>query len=161
MDALVIKPVIISDHYKEISDMMHELHIHEHILFDKTAAWTDIEASYMRHVIAMQNECDGSCLVAYLSGMPVGFIFGYVEDQDDSRIEVYLGKELYVSDGYVAKEARGKGIYRQLNQELERIYVDKGIKRICRFTLINNTRARGFLDSEGYVVTRLLYEKWL
>ena len=141
--------------------MMHELHLHEHSLFDKTAAWSDIEPSYMRHIIAMQDECDGTCLVAYLNGSPTGFIFGYVEDQDDSRIEVYLGKELYVSDGYVAKEARGSGIYRKLNMALERIYIDKGIRRICRFTLVNNTRARGFLDSEGYVVTRLLYEKWL
>jgi len=161
MDALEIKQVNIAEHYLEISTMMHELHLHEHTLFDKTAAWTDIETSYMRHVIAMQDECEGTCLVAYLQGTPVGFIFGYIEDQDDSRIEVYQGKELYVSDGYISKEARGKGIYRKLNKELERIYTENGVGRICRFTLINNTRARGFLDSEGYVVTRLLYEKWL
>jgi len=161
METLEIKPVKIAEHYKEISAMMHELHLHEHSLFDKTAAWIDIESSYMRHVINMQDECDGTCLVAYLNGVPAGFIFGYVEDQDDSRIEVYLGKELYVSDGYIAKEWRGKGIYRKLNQELERIYIEKGIRRICRFTLVNNTRARSFIESEGYVVTRLQYEKWL
>jgi len=161
MEALEIKPVKVAEHYKDISAMMHELHLHEHSLFDKTAAWSDIESAYMRHIITMQDECDGTCLVAYLDGVPNGFIFGYVEDQDDSRIEVYQGKELYISDGYVAKEARGNGIYRKLNTELEHIYIEKGIRRICRFTLINNTRARGFLDSEGYVVTRLLYEKWL
>ena len=156
-----IKPVIISENYKEISAMMHELHLHEHSLFDKTASWSDIEDSYMRHIIKMQQECDGTCLVAYLDGVATGFIFGYVEDQDDSRIEVYLGKELYVSDGYVAKEAREQGIYKTLNSELEQIYVKKGVRRICRFTLVNNTRARMFLDGEGYTVTRLLYEKWL
>ena len=156
-----IKPVKIPEHYKEISAMMHELHLHEHSLFDKTAAWSDIEDSYMRHIIKMQDVCDGTFLIAYLEDVPMGFIFGYVEDQDDSRIEVYLGKELYVSDGYVAKEARGHGIYRKLNVELERIYIEKGVRRICRYTLVNNTRARMFLDREGYVVTRLLYEKWL
>src|SRR5580698_5002234 len=104
METLEIKPVKIAEHYEEISTMMHELHVHEHTLFDKTAAWTDIETSYMRHIITMQDECDGTCLVAYLNGVPTGFIFGYVEDQDDSRIEVYKGKELYISDGYVAKE---------------------------------------------------------
>jgi ribosomal protein S18 acetylase RimI-like enzyme len=160
-DNIEIKPVKISEHHKEISAMMHELHLHEHSLFDKTAAWTDIESSYMRHIVKMQEEYDGTCLVAYLDGNPTGFIFGYVEDQDDSRIEVYQGKELYVSDGYVAKEARGHGIYRKLNKELERIYIDKGVRRICRFTLVNNTRARMFLEGEEYVVTRLLYEKWL
>jgi ribosomal protein S18 acetylase RimI-like enzyme len=96
-----------------------------------------------------------------VDGVATGFIFGYIEDQDDSRIEIYLGKELYVSDGYVEKEARGRGIYRELNKELEKIYVEKGVRRICRYTLVNNTRARSFMESEGYIVTRLLYEKWL
>src|SRR3569833_404751 len=102
-DNLVIKPVTISERYEEISIMMRELHKHEHSLFDKTAAWTDIETSYMRHIIKTQEENEGTCLVAYLDGQPTGFIFGYVEDQDDSRIEVFMGRELYVSDGYVAK----------------------------------------------------------
>jgi ribosomal protein S18 acetylase RimI-like enzyme len=162
MEAQVeIKPVRIAEHYDEISAMMHELHLHEHSLFDKTAAWSDIQDSYMRHIIKMQDECDGTFLIAYLNGGPTGFIFGYVEDQDDSRIEVYQGKELYVSDGYVALEARGFGIYKKLNRELERIYIEKGVRRICRYTLVNNTRARMFLESEEYAVTRLLYEKWL
>lgn len=158
---VTVRPVKIADHQDLVSAMMHELHLHEHSLFDKTAAWTDIEATYMRHIIKMQEECDGCCLIAYLNDSPVGFIFGYVEDQDDSRIEVYRGKELYVSDGYVVKEARGQGIYRRLNKELEKIYIEKGVRRICRYTLVNNTRARHFLESEEYVVTRLLYEKWL
>ena len=156
-----IKPIKIAEHYQVISDMMHKLHQHEHNLFDKTAAWSDIEQGYMRHIISMQDECDGTCLIAYLDDQPVGFIFGYVEDQDDSRIEVYLGKELYVSDGYVSEESRGFGIYTRLNDELEKIYIDKGVRRICRFALVNNTRMRMFLEKEEYVVTRLLYEKWL
>jgi ribosomal protein S18 acetylase RimI-like enzyme len=158
---LEIKAVEIKANYQEISAMMHELHIHEHSLFDKTAAWPDIEANYMKHVITMQEENDGTCLVAYLDHVPTGFIFGYVEEQDLSRIEVYEGKELYVSDGYVAPDSRGNGIYSKLNHELERIYFEKGVRRICRHTLINNARARGFLEKEGYSVTRLLYEKWL
>src|ERR1043166_1414814 len=97
---LEIKPVRIADHYKIISDMMHQLHLHEHSLFDKTAAWEDIEQNYMRHIIKMQEECEGTFLIAYLNNVPSGFIFGYLEDQDDSRIEVYRGQELYVSDGY-------------------------------------------------------------
>ena len=160
-NTLEIKPVRIAEHYAEISAMMLELHKHEHSLFDKTAAWSEIEDSYMKHIIKMQDECEGTCLIAYINNVPSGFIFGYVEDQDDSRIEVYLGKELYVSDGYVAKEARGNKVYTTLNQELERIYIEKGIRRICRYTLVNNTRMRMFLEKEEYMVTRFLYEKWL
>ncbi len=153
--------VRIAEHYQVISGLMHLLHLHEHSLHNKTAAWVNIEDSYMRHVIKMQDECEGLCLLAYVSSVPVGFIFGYVEEQDDSRIEIHEGKELYVSDGFVAEEYRRMGIYRLLNSMLERHYIEKGIKRIIRFTLVNNTGMREFLDEEEYVVTRLLYEKWL
>jgi ribosomal protein S18 acetylase RimI-like enzyme len=156
-----IVPVKITEHYDVISRMMHELHFHEHTLFDKTAHWPDIEVSYMRHITKMQEENDGLFLMAYIDNAPVGFIFGYTEEQDDSRIEIHEGRELYVSDGYVVENYRGHGIYRKLNEELEKYYVAKGIKRMIRFTLVNNTKMRHFLESESYVVTRLLYEKWL
>ena len=158
---LDIVPIMIADHYEVISNLMHELHLHEHGLFDKTAAWADIETSYMRHVIQMQEEHDGLCLIAYVDNKPVGFIFGYVEEQDDSRIEIHEGKELYVSDGVVLEAYRRMGIYNKLNDTLEQHYIGKGIKRMIRFTLVNNTRMRQFLENEGYGVTRLLYEKWL
>ena len=161
LSSLEIVSVRILDHYQAIAKLMHELHIHEHSLFDKTADWADIETSYMRHVVAMQEENDGLCLLAYLNGAPVGFIFAYVEGQDDSRIEIHEGKELYVSDGYVKEEYRQLGVYRMLNAALEQHFISKGIKRIIRFTLVNNTNMRRFLDSEDYGVTRLLYEKWL
>ena len=137
---IVIEPIVIADHYGVISKMMHELHVHEHSLFDKTAPWADIETSYMRHVMNMQEQCEGLCLVAYVNGEPAGFIFGY---------------------GYVKEEHRRLGIYRMLNAALEQHFINKGIKRIIRFTLVNNTNMRQLLDSEGYGVTRLLYEKWL
>jgi ribosomal protein S18 acetylase RimI-like enzyme len=156
-----ITSIRIADHFDEVSALMHELHVHEHSLFDKTAPWKEIETSYMRHVIAMQEQCDGLCLTAYADKMAVGFIFGYIEEQDDSRIEIHEGKELYVSDGYVKEEYRRLGIYRMLNDRLEQHYIDKGIKRIIRFTLVNNTNMRQFLENEEYSVTRLLYEKWL
>ena len=159
---LDIIPIRIADHYEVVSGLMHELHLHEHILFDKTAAWADIETSYMRHVIQMQEEQDGVCLMAYAdNNKPIGFIFGYVEEQDDSRIEVHEGKELYVSDGFVQEAYRRQGIYSMLNQQMEQHYISKGIKRIIRFTRVNNTRMRQLLENEGYEVTRLLYEKWL
>ena len=68
---------------------------------------------------------------------------------------------MYVSDGIVLDQYRRIGIYNMLNDTLEQHYIGKGIKRIIRFTLVNNTRMRQFLENEGYGVTRLLYEKWL
>lgn len=160
-DKIEIRPIAIEDNYDVVSKMMRKLHEHEYILFDKTASWNDIEVSYMRHCITMQKECDGLFLMAYVNDQPAGFIFGYVEEQDDSRIEIHEGKELYVSDGYVYDEFRRKGLYTTLNNALEKHYIDKGIKRIIRFTRVNNARMREFMEKEGYFVSRLLYEKWL
>ncbi|MES2704687.1 MAG: GNAT family N-acetyltransferase [Bacteroidota bacterium] len=161
MDSIEIKQVSIRDSYEVMSQMMRKLHEHEFQLFDKTASWDDIEESYMRHIIAQQEENEGLCLVAYVDAEPAGFIFGYVEEQDDSRIEIYKGRELYVSDGYIYEDHRRKGIYSKLNRALEDHYVGKDVKRIVRFTRVNNVRMRDFMEKEGYMVTRLLYEKWL
>ncbi|NCX95270.1 MAG: GNAT family N-acetyltransferase [Chitinophagia bacterium] len=156
-----IVPVLIAQNYDLIAQFMLELHNNENELSDKTAQWQDIKESYMKHVIAMQQENDGTCLIAQINGMPVGFIFGYAEEQDDSRIDKYEGQELYVSDGYVDKRFRRQGVYHALSNALEQTYLQKGIKRITRFTHVNNHNMRRFLEGEGYVITRLLYEKWL
>lgn len=161
MSNIIIKEVVIKSHYNALSDLMQGLHQSEHAFFDKTADWKDIQDNYMRHVIEMQQECDGTCLVAFDQEIAVGFIFGYVEEQDDSRIEVYEGKELYVSDGFVLPHYRKQGIYTRMNDLLEQKYSAKGIKRMTRFTLVNNDAMKSFLANAGYKPTRILYEKWL
>lgn len=161
MKEVVIKPVLIKDEYGLISDMMAELHANEQSLNPNTAPWREVASSYMRHVIEMQQDSAGACLVAYVGDVPAGFIFGYLEEQDDSRIEVDTGDMLYVSDGYVYEAYRRYGIYRKLNHALELHYTADGVRRITRFTLANNVAMQRFLESEGYKVTRLLYEKWL
>ncbi len=161
MSMIMIKPVVINDEYGLIAEMMAGLHENERLLNDKTAPWAEIETSYMRHVIEMQQDCDGLCLVAYEDEMPAGFIFGYLEEQDDSRIESYTGAELYVSDGFVKLQFRRKGIYKLLNDRLEQHFIADGVRRIIRFTMVNNAAMRALLEEEGYKATRLLYEKWL
>jgi ribosomal protein S18 acetylase RimI-like enzyme len=161
MDNIEIRPIQIKKHYEVMSKMMRKLHEHEYQLYDKTASWDDIEESYMRHVIAMQEEGEGLCLVAYVNNEPAGFIFGYLEEQDDSNFEIYHGKELYVSDGYIYEAHRRLGLYSKLNEALEQHFVSKGVKRIIRFARVNNIRMREFMEKQGYAVTRLLYEKWL
>lgn len=158
---ITITPIRIKDHYELLSAMLKELHISELEFFPKTAAWEDIQTDYMQHVISTQEENDGTCLLATKDGEPAGFIFAYVEEPDESRIEDYTGDTLYVSDGYVAPAFRRMGIYRQLNDALEAIYIQKGVRRIVRYTLSNNLRMQQFLTSQQYEPVRLVYEKWL
>lgn len=158
---ITIRSIQIRDHYDLINSMMEQLHLSEKTFFLKTAAWESIASNYMQHVMEMQETCDGTCLLAYVDAQPAGFIFAYLEEPDESRIEDYTGNTLYVSDGYVANEFRRQGIYRMMNEELERIYVEMGIRRIVRYTLANNHRMQQFLVSKDYEPVRLVYEKWL
>lgn len=161
MDNIEIRAVEVKKHYATISAMMRGLHENERIMNNRTAYWDDIEASYMRHVQQMQEESEGLCLVAYESDVPLGFIFGYVEEEDDSRFEEYTGRVLYVSDGFVYPEHRRRGIYARLNKQLETHFVESGVKRIYRLALVGNESMRHFLAADNYTPTRILYEKWL
>ena len=161
MENIEVKEVNVADNYAMIAAFMLELHKNEFTLNDKTAQWADIETSYMRHIMDAQKENDGMCVVAYVNDVAAGFIFGYAEEQDDSRFEINEGAELYVSDGYIMPEFRRLGLYRTLNRHLEQAFIARGIKRITRLTMVNNTGMRQLLESEGYIVTRLMYEKWL
>jgi len=161
MENVSIRAVKIVENKEVIGAFLEALHENERVLFDKTAKWRDIELNYIRHLIAMQQEQAGYCLLAQVGDLPVGFIFGYLEDEDDSRFEISVGEILYVSDGFVQPEYRNLGIYRKLNDQLESHFKTKGVKRMMRFTLQNNGPMKHFLDRQGYKVTRLLYEKWL
>ncbi len=156
-----IRPVQIRKYQEVISAMMRALHESEKELFNKTDDWDQIEQNYMTHVCSMQEEANGTCLLAFADGVPAGFIFGYEEEEDESRIEAYEGKDLYVSDGFIYPEYRRHGIYRQMNEQLEQLYIARGVRRILRFTLTSNTRMQEFLEKQQYQPVRLLYEKWL
>ncbi len=158
---LEIQQVQIREHYATIAAMMRALHQSEKELFEKTESWDAIEQNYMNHVMEMQEDANGTCLLAFADGVPAGFMFGYEEEEDESRIEAYEGKDLYISDGYVDTQFRRHGIYKQMNEALEQIYIDRGIRRIIRFTLTSNTRMQAFLESHQYQPVRLLYQKWL
>lgn len=160
-EAIIISPVNIREHYKVIVGMMQALHVSEKELFDKTADWDDISESYMRHAIECQEECNGTCLVAYVAGEPAGFTFGFTAEDEDERFESYVGEDLYVSDGYIRPEYRRMGLYKTLNTELERIYIAKGVRRIIRYTLTSNTRMQALLERQGFTAVRMVYHKWL
>lgn len=156
-----IESIAIASNYELVARLMQQLHENERSLNDKTALWQDIEPSYMRHLIETQHECNGTFLIVKHHEEVAGFIFGYAEEQDDSRFEIYEGTELYISEGYIYPQHRRKGLYMALNNQLEQIYIAQGVKRITRFTLANNLAMQHLLEEAGYKVTRLLYEKWL
>jgi ribosomal protein S18 acetylase RimI-like enzyme len=161
MEDIEVKEVSIREQQAIVSSLMQGLQQSEQGFFDKSASWKEIERNYLQHMITMQEECDGTCLIAYKGNNAVGFIFAYLEEPDDSRIEIDTGKELHVSDGYVSPDYRNQGIYKKMNQLLEQKYIQQGVRRITRFTLVNNEPMKKFLMNGGYKPTRILFEKWL
>ena len=156
-----IKKVSIKKEYEIVSAMMKALQESEKAMNDKSALWNDIQQNYMSHLIDAEQENEGTCLIAYVDKNVAGFLFGYTDEQDESRIETYTGKELYITDGFIYPDYRRLGIYQQMNKQIEEMYIAKGIRRITRFTLFTNKRMKGFLEKQGYTATRILYEKWL
>ncbi|MGI8634608.1 MAG: GNAT family N-acetyltransferase [Segetibacter sp.] len=161
MEQIEIREVSIREQQAVISLLMQGLQESEHGFFDKSAPWEEIKENYLQHMILMQEESEGTCPIPYVGTAAVGFIFGYLEETDDSRIEIDTGKELYVSDGFVLPYYRKQGFYKRMNEVLEAKYVQKGVRRIKRFTLVNNEPMKTFLTSSGYKATRILFEKWL
>lgn len=158
---MLFQSVSIREHYSQIWNLMRGLHENERQLYPKTALWSDIGFSYMKHVIYMQDHCNGICIVAWWRDDIIGFIFGYTEEEDESRCEEASGTIAYISDGFVMPNWRGKSVYSTLNSRLESCFAEMGIKRFTRFTLWNNEPMKAFLEQQGYTITRLLYEKWI
>lgn len=156
-----ITPCIIAENYSLIAEMMEQLQASEQNMHNKSAPWAEIKTNYMQHLITMQQEQEGTCLLAYADGVLAGFMLAYAEEEDDSRIEIDAGKILYISDGFVYPAFRRLGIYKQLDTAMEQLYIAKGVRRILRYTLFTNHRMQHFLEKQGYQPVRLLYEKWL
>ncbi len=158
---LIIEPIVVRNHYAPVCELMRMLHEHEKSLYPRTALWSDIADNYMQHVMDMQAQNNGQFWAAWWRDRMIAFIFGYTEEEDESRCEEASGTIAYISDGYVLPEWRGKGVYRTLNQQIEMQFTGMGISRFTRYTLWNNEPMKALLQQEGYKLTRLLYEKWV
>jgi GNAT superfamily N-acetyltransferase len=156
-----IRKIKISENLAIADELVGELHVSEKEMNDKTADWDQIRNHYLRFMKECQEENDGTFLIAEIDGRAIGFLFGYVDEKDDSNFELGDADDLYVSEGYVKKEYRKHGIYSALNKAFEENYKDYNIRKIYRYTLCNNDTMQQWLAGQGYQPVRLVYEKWL
>ncbi|AZB10158.1 GNAT family N-acetyltransferase [Chryseobacterium sp. G0162] len=156
-----IKKIKITENLPIVDELVGELHISEKEMNNNTADWSQIRDNYLRFMAECEEENKGTFLIAETDGKAIGFLFGYVDEKDDSNFELGEGDDLYVSEGYVKKEYRKQGIYSALNKAFEEIYSDHTIRKIYRFTLCNNDTMQRWLASQGYRPVRIVYEKWL
>ncbi|MBV8328525.1 GNAT family N-acetyltransferase [Chryseobacterium sp.] len=155
-----IRKIKIAEHLPVVDELVGELHVSEKEMNDKTADWSHIRENYLRFMSECEEENDGTFLIAEVDGRAIGFLFGYIDEKDDSNFELGEEDDLYVSEGYVKKEYRKQGIYSALNKAFEESYAHYKIRKIYRYTLCNNETMQRWLDSQGYRPVRIVYEKW-
>lgn len=156
-----IKKIKIAENIAIVDELVGELHVSEKSMNDKTADWSLIRENYLRFMSECEEENDGTFLIAEIDGKAIGFIFGYIDEKDDSNFELGDADDLYISEGYVKQEFRKHGIYSALNKAFEETYKDYNIRKIYRYTLCNNNTMQKWLGNQGYQPVRLVYEKWL
>lgn len=161
MPDYIIKEISVADNLAIADELVGALHLSEYGFNKNTAQWADIRESYLQHITECQQECDGTFLVAMVGEEAIGFLFGYVEEKDNSNYEIGEGDDLYVSEGFVKSEFRKHGIYTALNTAFEEKYKNHNIRRIFRYTLCTNETMQRWLEKQGYKPIRMVYEKWI
>ncbi|KMQ67797.1 hypothetical protein ACM39_10640 [Chryseobacterium sp. FH2] len=156
-----IRKIKISENLAIVDELMGELHISEKEMNEKTADWNLIRENYLRFIADCEEENNGTFLIAEIDSKAIGFIFGYIDEKDDSNFELGDADDLYISEGYVKKEFRKHGIYSALNKVFEETYKAYDIRKIYRYTLCNNHTMQSWLNKQEYQPVRLVYEKWL
>ncbi len=158
---IVINQIGIKDNLSIVDELVGALHASELSLNIKTANWEDIKDEYLRYMIECEEEAEGKFFVAKDLYKTIGFIFGFIENKDNSNFEIGSGDDLYISEGFVKVEYRNLGVYSKLNNAFIESFSKQPIRRIIRYTLNNNKTMQHWLENKGYRVVRLVYEKWL
>ncbi|WP_294331627.1 GNAT family N-acetyltransferase [uncultured Chryseobacterium sp.] len=156
-----IRKINIKENLSLVDELVGELHLSEKEMNSHTADWPLIRENYLRFMSECEEENNGTFLIAETEGRAIGFIFGYIDENDDSNFELGDANDLYVSEGYVKPEYRKQGIYFALNEAFETAYKEDDIRRIYRFTLCSNHTMQSWLSTQGYSPVRMMYEKWL
>ncbi|MDR6516423.1 GNAT family N-acetyltransferase [Chryseobacterium camelliae] len=156
-----IRKLPVKENLSVADELVGELHLSQKEMNPNTADWPLIRKNYLRFMAECEQENNGTFMIAETEGQAIGFIFGYMEEKDDSNFELGDQDDLYVSDGYVKPEYRKQGIYSALNAAFEEAYKEYSIRRIYRFTSCSNHTMQSWLSKQGYSPVRLLYEKWL
>lgn len=160
-EQLVLEQIQIEKNLELVDEFLSDLHDAELLLNPNTALWKNIRKDYLQHMIECEKEADGKFFVARYNNLPVGFIFGFIEEKDNSNFEIGDGDDLYISEGYVKPAFRNKGIYSKLNDTFVESYSKNKLRRVIRYTLVNNIQMQNWLKQKGFSAVRLVYEKWL
>ena len=107
------------------------------------------EAFTKRHIAFLLENPYSISLAAWENNKIAGFIIGSIQNSNGTQIG-----HVYTLD--VAVEHRRKGIGLKLLSELERVFMEKGVKSYCLEVRIDNLAARKLYHKQGYTEVKQL-----
>jgi ribosomal protein S18 acetylase RimI-like enzyme len=106
-----------------------------------------------------QASAKGAMLVAEIDGHFVGFVAGWIEEDDSIAETADSNRFAYVSDIFVAPSHRGRRIASELLDALQRRLAQPGITRLRIAALANNASAARAYRRAGFSSYEVIYER--
>jgi molybdenum cofactor cytidylyltransferase len=136
-----------------------ELQDFERTLSDAQRPGSEVAAPYYEKISARARDNGGAMLVAEAGGAFVGFVVGWIENQDEVCETEDSNRFGYVSDICVRRSFRGRRAANVLLRALEERLARHGVTRLRISFLSNNVLARAAYERAGFAPYESIYEK--
>jgi ribosomal protein S18 acetylase RimI-like enzyme len=133
---------------------------YERLLHTTRLPGAQIVDAYIDWMLGRAESC-GAVLVAESNSIFVGFVAGWIEQNESIGETPDSNRVGYISDICVMPAFRGRRIATQLLEEIERHLVGFGIARIRINSLAENKSARASYERAGFAPYEIVYEKAL
>ena len=153
-----IEPYRPADH-AAIVDFAAAIQEHERVLVPALRTGEEIKASYTERILARVAERNGLILVARDGDRAVGFACAWVDEDSDPLLRDEARHHAYVSDIYVAPEARRRGVARRLLDAIATEMRRRGCRRIRICSKATNAEALACYDDCGFRAYEVILEK--
>ena len=133
-----------------LAGMMRGLNEAENVFVPNRDLTEAAALEHVRYLLACAQEQGGFALIGRREGAALGFAIGLVETEDGTYVLPEHRRHGFLTDLYVAPEARGTGLAGALLAESEARFRALGLASLRLNVLDGNARARRFYDKAGY-----------
>jgi ribosomal protein S18 acetylase RimI-like enzyme len=157
MDHIVIRTAIPSDR-PDLRRAVVELQEYERSLHATRLPGAQIANAYLDWIRERTHNA-GALLVAENEGGFVGFIAGWIEQDDNIAETADSNRFGYISDICVLPPYRGLRVASRLLDAIELHFRPTGVRRLRIGVLAANKAARGSYEHAGFTPYEIIYEK--
>lgn len=134
-----------------------ELQEYERSVYPGRIEAENIASEYIDSIISDLDNGNCQIFIAFYEGKSVGYVYGHEFERMDEIID--KDRTYYIEDLVVSRDARGKGIGRQLLDYVALYAKEQGFKQFGLGVLARNTEARKFYRAYGFTEYGIEYIK--